>query len=380
MRFTPVNPSTNPSTSMSDPHDSSRREFLTGKAARKEIRRAGDEIADAIVGDEGGRVAPVASQTVRLETKAMGCPWCVIMNPGPPRQVMVASDAFDTVRDAEQLLTIYRDDSDVAHLNRLATTDWQTVRAELDQFLLTCRELFDSTDGAFDPATGRLIQLWKSSRLNDRIPEQDEIEEALEKSGMQHVHQRDEQVKFDREVLLDFASIGKGYGIDKAAAHIRSEEIEDFLVHGGQSSLFASGNHRDLEGWPIGLKNPLFTEKRYATILLKDSGMSTSGSNIQYFRFEGKRYGHLLDPRTGWPAEGLLSVTVIAPTATEADALSTAFYAMGLDKAVQYCDDHPEVGAILVAAPTQGRILEPMIKNFPLDRLFFEEEVSVTSD
>ncbi len=365
---------------MSKPHDSSRRDFLTGRAVHKEIRRVGDEIADALVDAEPGRVAPVASQTVRLETKAMGCPWCVIMNPGPPRQVMVASDAFDCVRDAEQLLTIYRDDSDVAQLNREASSGWQEVSEELESFLKTCREIYDSTSGAFDPATGRLIQLWKSTRLNNRIPEQTEVDEALANSGMQYVVQSEEGVKFERDLLLDFASIGKGYGIDKAATHIKTEEIENFLVHGGQSSLFASGTHRDLDGWPIGLKNPLFTDKRYATILLKNSGMSTSGSNIQFFRFEGKRYGHLLDPRTGWPANGLLSVTVIAPTATEADALSTAFYAMGLDKAVQYCDDHPQVGAILVAAPTHGRILEPVIKNFPLDRLFFEEGVSVMSD
>lgn len=200
---------------------------------------------------------------------------------------------------------------------------------------------------------------------------------------MQHVTLDEEtlDVAFERSSLsLDFASIGKGYGIDQAARHLDAEEIENFLVHGGQSSLFAAGQHHGHDGWPVGLKNPLFTDQRYATILLKDAGMATSGSNIQFFRCDGKRYGHLLDPRTGWPVEGMLSVTVIAPTATEADALSTAFYAMGLDNALKYCDDHPEIGAVIVPAANQGRILEPYVKNFPLQRLFFEEGVSVIKD
>ena len=122
----------------------------------------------------------------------------------------------------------------------------------------------------------------------------------------------------------------------------RREGIEDFLVHGGQSSLYAAGDHNRQGGWPIGIRNPLFTEQRYATVLLRDSGMSTSGSNIQYFRHGGKRYGHILDPRTGWPAhspetestpdaetvacpDSLLSVTVLTSTAAEADALFDRF-------------------------------------------------------
>ncbi len=342
---------------------------------QKEIRRAGDEFADVFEESGAGRTTPLAGDTVRLETKAMGCSWFVIMNPGPPRQVMVASDAFDVVRDAEQMLTIYREDSETSRLNKDAASSWQTVSEELQKFLQTCQRIFDATGGAFDPAVGALINLWKQAREESRIPSQGEIEEALAISGMSLVLQEPEKqrVKFDQDgLLLDFASIGKGYGIDQAAEHIRQEEIDSFLVHGGQSSLYAAGEHQGHDGWPIGLKNPLFTEKRYATILLKDVAMSTSGSNIQYFRYEGKRYGHLLDPRTGWPAEGLLSVTVIAPTATEADALSTAFYAMGLDNSVQYCDDHSRIGAILISAPTQGRVLEPVVKNFPSDRLFFE--------
>ncbi|TWT57016.1 Thiamine biosynthesis lipoprotein ApbE precursor [Thalassoglobus neptunius] len=362
---------------MTLPPDSNRRDFLTGRAAKREIRHAGDEIADAILDDQQKPTAPVAGDTVRLETKAMGCGWSVIMNPGAPRRVMAASDAFDRVRDAEQMLTIYRDDSEIAKVNRSAAESPVSISESLAEFLSTCSTLFQDTGGCFDPATGRLIQLWKTARSENRIPTDQEIETALEQSGFQHVKIGDgPTVSFDRDLLLDFASIGKGYGIDQAADHLKYEEIDAFLVHGGQSSLIARGTHGEHNGWPVGLKNPLFTEQRYATILLKNVAMATSGSNIQYFRHEGRRYGHLLDPRTGWPAGGLLSVSVLAPTATEADALSTAFYVMGLDNALKYCDDHPQVGLIFVPPPSQGRHLEPHIRNIDPGLIHFSSDIS----
>jgi thiamine biosynthesis lipoprotein len=146
--------------------------------------------------------------------------------------------------------------------------------------------------------------------------------------------------------------------------------MTDFVVHGGFSSVLARGDHGGQGGWPIGLKNPLFTDERYATLLLRDGALATSGSNIQYFRYQGRRYGHLLDPRTGWPAEALLSVSVLAPTAAEADALSTAFYVMGLEKAVAWCHNRPDIGALLVPAPPAGRDLAPVLCNIPPDILF----------
>ncbi|MEW4489662.1 FAD:protein FMN transferase [Thalassoglobus sp. JC818] len=362
---------------MTVPPDSNRRDFLTGRAAKREIRHAGDEIADAILDEPQEATAPIAGDTVRLETRAMGCGWSVILNPGAPRQVMVASDAFDRVRDAEQMLTIYRDDSEIAGVNKNAAERPVSISESLAEFLSKCSTLYRETHGCFDPATGRWIQLWKAARDENRIPTDQEVETALEQSGFQHVNLGDgSEITFERDLLLDFASIGKGYGIDEAAEHLRYEEIEAFLVHGGQSSLIAWGTHGGHDGWPVGLKNPLFTDQSYATILLKNVAMATSGSNIQYFRHEGRRYGHLLDPRTGWPASGLLSVSVLAPTATEADALSTAFYVMGLDNALKYCDDHPQVGAILVPPPSQGRHLEPHIRNIDPELIHFSSNIS----
>jgi len=357
---------------MSDSFDSNRREFLSGRAAIKEVSRAGAALADAIVDASAGRTAPSAHDTIRLETHAMGCPWCVIMEPGPPRQVMQASAALDVVHALDAQLSVYRDDSEVSRLNREAGDVPVAVEAGLFRLLQQCCELYDTTEGAFDPAVRSLILLWRRCRQAGRVPDQSEIDVALSMSGMRHVRcdAAPQSVSFLRQgVGLDFGAIGKGYAIDRAADELERLGMPHFLLHGGHSSLLARGEHHAQAGWPVGLKNPLFTDQHYATILLHNQALATSGSNVQFFRHQGRRYGHILDPRTGWTAEGLLSVTVVAPAAAEADALSTAFYVMGLEKARRYCDNHPAIGAVLVPPPS-GRELEPVILNIPPDVLF----------
>lgn len=102
--------------------------------------------------------------------------------------------------------------------------------------------------------------------------------------------------------------------------------------------------------------------------------LATSGTAVQHFRFEGKRYGHIIDPRTGWPTDTMLSVTVLAPTAAEADALSTAFFVGGVELAERYCSNHRSVSALLIPPPTGGQRLEPINIGVPHDVLFWNDE------
>jgi len=154
---------------------------------------------------------------------------------------------------------------------------------------------------------------------------------------------------------------------------------EDYLLHGGHSSLVARGSHEGQGGWPVGIGNPLFTKKRLGTVLLRNQAMSTSGSNIQFFRHDGRRYGHILDPRTAMPVEGMLSVTVFAESAAIADALSTAFFVLGVENAQKCCDNLPNVGAILVPYPERGARVTPTIIGVPEDQIFWDDD-QVTLD
>ncbi|MGH7201675.1 MAG: FAD:protein FMN transferase, partial [Planctomycetaceae bacterium] len=201
---------------------------------------------------------------------------------------------------------------------------------------------------------------------------------CLERTGIEHVQFAHDKstIRFDRPgVELNLGGIGKGYALDRVSEFLHERGLGDWLIHGGYSSILVRGDHNGLGGWPVGLKNPLFPKQRWATLLLRDEAVSTSGSGVQHFRHEGKRYGHILDPRTGRPVERMLSATVLAPTAAEADALSTAFFVMGVENARRYCDNREQIKAVLIPPP-HGRRLEPVLCNLGADGLFIEDEFS----
>ena len=153
---------------------------------------------------------------------------------------------------------------------------------------------------------------------------------------------------------LNLGSIGKGYALDRCRELLEAGGMTDFLLHGGQSSLLARGsrNPGGDEGWWIGVRDPLRPGGRLGLLRLHDRALGTSGTGTQFFYHAGRRYGHILDPRTGQPAEGVLSSTVLARTAAEADALSTAFYVLGPTAALEYCrrygEMHGGLSALLV--------------------------------
>jgi thiamine biosynthesis lipoprotein len=354
----------------------SRRDFLSGRSARRVVEAAGEVLADRLI-EEAKRV-PLAGDTIRLETQAMACAWNIIMNPGPVEQVRKASDAFEVVHDVETLLTVYRAESEISQVNFHAAERPVTVSQGLYDFLDRARRLSLETNGAFDPASGALLRLWRSARREGRIPTQPEIDEALLSAGVAKIEFIPEarSIRFPRPgFAFDLGAIGKGHGVDRAVESLRQAGMTDFVIHGGYSSVYGAGDHLAQGGWPIALKNPLFLDGSYATVLLSNKGLGTSGSNVQYFRHEGRRYGHILDPRTGWPAEGLLAVTVIADSTADADAISTALYVMGLEPAQEWCRRHPDIWAILVPPPSTGGQLQPVVCNLPKDLLFLADDV-----
>jgi thiamine biosynthesis lipoprotein len=129
----------------------------------------------------------------------------------------------------------------------------------------------------------------------------------------------------------------------------RRWNLPAMLLHGGSSSVYARGTpHEDTRGWLVQVRHPWQQGRYLAGVWLRDRALGTSAATFQYLEHAGKKLGHVLDPRTGWPAEGLASVSVVAPTGALADALSTAFYVGGLDLAQRYCQAHPEIGAIIL--------------------------------
>jgi thiamine biosynthesis lipoprotein len=300
----------------------------------------------------------------------------VILNPGPASRLESASAALELVEQLEDQLSVYRPHSEVSLLNRRGSD--RPVEVERRLFDLLCRAVHfaDETEGAFDPTSGPLVQLWRQCKLDKRLPNEKELADAQGRLGR-------EQVVFDHAALTVFFkrpgitfnlnAMGKGYALDRAAELLK-DGTSECLMHGGFSSILARGRHAGCDGWPVSIRHPLFPDRQLATVLLKDRGMSTSGSAVQFFRHQGKRYGHIIDPRTGWPVDAMLSVTVLAPDAAQAEALSTGFFVLGVEKALEYCHNHKEVAALLVPAPTSGNRLEPVICGIPESDLAFVPE------
>jgi thiamine biosynthesis lipoprotein len=275
-----------------------------------------------------------------------------------PGAVELASRALDVVEALEDQLTVYRDDSEVSRLNASAHLGPITVEAGLFGLLERAIAISRETGGAYDVTSGALSLAWGFTKGPKRVPDPATWLEARARTGSNHLilDPLRKTVAFDCPgIIINLGSIGKGHAIDRAVDVIRAHWWPTTaLIHGGRSSLYALGSPPDDFGgrWQIALRDPFFPEVPLGTIHLRNRGMGTSGSSFQRFEANGRVYGHILDPRIGEPAaDGPASVTVLAPTAAEADALSTAFYLLGPEGSAPFLASRPEVGALFVTRP-----------------------------
>ena len=295
-----------------------------------------------------------AGDLLRARRPGMGSFFEVRLPARAPGALALATRALDRIGDLEGQLTVYRDDSEVSRLNAAAHLGPVAVEPGLFALLETARDLHDSTGGAYDVTAGALSLAWGFTRGPKRVPDAETLADARDRTGQHHLtlNPARRTVAADRPgVVINLGSIGKGYALDQAAALIRDHWWPTpALLHGGQSSVYALGSPPGTFGgrWEVALHNPADPSQPLGTIHLRDRGLGTSGSAFQRFEAGGIEYGHILDPRAGAPAHGPLSVTALAPTAAEADALSTAFYLLGPDGAAAYIARRPGVGAIFV--------------------------------
>jgi thiamine biosynthesis lipoprotein len=327
-----------------------RREFLTGASAAQAMADAA-----AGVGDAPGPPPAARSYLFHVERRAMACRFAVYLNPDGASFAEAALNGLALVAELEEQLSVFREHSEVSRLNRRAFQEHVEVEAGLFGLLSRAVELHRETGGAFDMTSGPLTKAWGFYRRQGRLPDPGEIVAALAQVGSQWIELDAirQTIHFSRPgVEINLGAIGKGYALDRCAEFLESEGVGDFLLHGGQSSVLARGRQKTTlaptKGWTIGVKHPVWPKRRLAEIDLQNKALGTSGAENQYFYHQGKRYGHILDPRTGWPASGVLTASVIAADAATADALSTAFYVMGVDAARDYCERHEDVSAVMV--------------------------------
>ena len=289
---------------------------------------------------------------IRVHRPAMACRFEVTLSGEDRAQVPAAREALDEIDRIESALTVFRETSDLARVNRIAGQEAVGVDDALLGLLRLCRELHARTAGAFDITTTPLSRCWGFLRREGRLPAAHEIAAARAAVGMDGVELDEERrtVRFRRPGMeLNLGAIGKGYALDRVGTLLRGRGVSHALLSAGGSSVLALGGRAG--GWVVDLR-PRRARQRLARLRLGDAALGTSGAGEQFVEVGGTRYGHVLDPRSGWPAAGGLSASVVTGEAAVADALSTAFLIGGAELARRYCSAHR--GVLAIVTPDDG--------------------------
>ncbi len=240
-------------------------------------------------------------------------------------------DVIREIQRIEDTFSFYRQQSTLSRLNAKACNEAVPVNAEVFTFLQKVAELSRKTDGAFDPTVGPLMKAWGFTGKTGIKPDDGQIRQILEHTGMRHVllDEKKRTVRFVRSgVLLDPGAVGKGYALDEAARLLQEMGVKHALIHGGTSSVKAWGDSPEGNGWQVAVRHPESVEsdevKLLKVIRLRNEAMSVSTVWGKTFEVEGKILGHVIDPGKGQPAEGALLTVCTGKSAMTADACSTA--------------------------------------------------------
>ena len=243
----------------------------------------------------------------------------------------VVNACVERTKEIDRLFSNYRDDSVLAEVNRNAGVDPVSVPEEFLRLVRTSIRYSELTEGAFDITVSSLFEFWRAETKAGRLPARSRIRDALECTGFRKIRidEVKSQVFLEGDcVKLDFGAIGKGYAVDEMVKIAKKSGITRGLVNFG-GNIYAMKPPAGKKSWNVGVRKPGSGSEIISNMDLVNKGIATSGDYERYFKHEGKRYSHIIDPRTGWPVEGVTSVVAVSKTATEADVLSTAVSVLG---------------------------------------------------
>ncbi|MGD2154321.1 MAG: FAD:protein FMN transferase [Gemmatimonadales bacterium] len=271
--------------------------------------------------------------------------------PNSVRAAELLEAAFVEIERVEAALSNYRPTSELSRINAAAAVAPVTTDPEVFGLIARALEHSRRSEGAFDITVGPLVKAWGFFDGGGHYPSDGELADARARSGWRQVDldEATRSVRFLTPGLeLDLGAIGKGWALDCAAATLRRHGVRAALLSAGQSTYYAVGAPPDERGWRIRVTDPQDTTRALSTTLLRDEALSTSGAGEQSFDFGGRHYSHIIDPRTGHPVAGMAQATVTAPTATDSDALATAVFVLGPERAAELVHGSPGAAALLV--------------------------------
>jgi len=286
--------------------------------------------------------SPQAALTQRVEANidAMGSTYSVVVYGSDEARLRAAvEDASEEVRRLDQLLSNYIPASEWSQVNREASDKPVRISTELFQLLAACVEYSRESDGAFDITVGPLMKVWGFYKGSGHLPHRAEVRGAMAHVGYQNIllDPKNNTVRFAKEgVEIDPGGIGKGYAVDKMVNVLKADGITSALVSASGSSIYGIGAPPHEPGWKIKIRDPKDASKIASEVILRDNSLSTSGNYEKFFFAEGKLYSHIMDPRTGYPSEGMLAISVVSPKTIDSEAWCKPYYIRGRAWAAQH--------------------------------------------
>jgi thiamine biosynthesis lipoprotein len=280
--------------------------------------------------------------------------------------------AFQEIERIERLLSSHSETSEISAINREAGA--KPVKVSLETFSIIRRAIryAEMFEGSFDVTIGPVTQLWGfHDDSPPSIPEETKLTAMLQLVNFKRVllNQADTTVFLEvGGMQLDLGGIAKGYAVDKAAEVLKQNGIKHFLINAG-GDIFASGRKTENKKWTVGIQHPRKPNDLLATFEMSDLAVATSGDYERYFDEGGKRYHHIIDPKTGYPADLNQSVTVFAPSVEEADVWATYLFILGYEEYQQRKDISP-VESLFVARTGKVRCADSLKKEFKLSLIY----------
>jgi FAD:protein FMN transferase len=301
--------------------------------------------------------ASLTARPVVFRTQTMGT-WAslTIVTADSAAVADIAYRSLLVLHHVDSLMSNWTKTSDIARINRDAGGATVAVHPEVAQVLDVATGVMRDTGGAMDITVEPLVRLWGFLGGPKRVPSQEEIARALESVGPDKLQfdAASKTIRFTTpQTRIDLGGIAKGYAVDRVAEGLARAGVGDALVD-LSGNMFAIGHAAGKPDWVVGVRDPSGKVPHLGTIHLHGDAVSTSGNYEQFMDNNGKRYGHIIDPRTGWPAEGLASVTVVSKSATTCDAWDTGLFVVGAEKARALAKSHDEFAVVIVEPGRNG--------------------------
>lgn len=261
---------------------------------------------------------------------------------------------FQLLRKKEKVFNFYDPDSELSIINESLKRSGKAEvnNPDLLKVIKLSLQIARDTEGAFDPTVGKLVRLWAFDR-GGKLPKSSEIKDTLRTVGWFNLQIQNRTVESSTPLEIDLGGISKGYCLDLAAKELKKLGCKKFLLNSVSSTIVF--NEIDESPFKIGIEDPR-KKGIFALVFARDGEtISTSADNQKFFTYRGKKYHHILNPKTGYPASGFISLTVVAKkSAAETDALSTALFVMGPEKAIQFAKKH---GLKIVGITGDGKVI-----------------------